>query len=145
MEPYAALVIGGIGALVYIAAAMFLPKLKMNDPLEAFPIHGAGGVWGTIAVGLFNRKSYVVSACQSVAQIYEHNFIALRLCEVWSAWAEECFLNSRSCNNVRPRLLSLWSLLFVNKLRASLLSLWTRSCNNLWPPQRNDDLCFKNL
>lgn len=58
VEPYAAVVIGAIGALVYISAAMVLLKLKIDDPLEAFPIHGATGTWGTIAVGLFNRKQY---------------------------------------------------------------------------------------
>nr|QPB67293.1 ammonium transporter 1.1 [Bangia sp. ESS1] len=55
VEPYAAVVIGIIGAVVYIVAAMILLKLKIDDPLEAFPIHGAVGVWGAFAVGLFAR------------------------------------------------------------------------------------------
>lgn len=58
VEPYAAVIVGAIGALVYIAAAMVLLKLKIDDPLEAFPIHGAAGMWGTLAVGLFNRRKY---------------------------------------------------------------------------------------
>lgn len=56
VEPYAALVIGSIGALVYIAATESLLKMKIDDPLEAFPIHGATGLWGCIAAGLFNRR-----------------------------------------------------------------------------------------
>ena len=56
VEPYAAVVIGIIGALVYIGAAMLLLLLKIDDPLEAFPIHGAVGVWGAFAVGLFARE-----------------------------------------------------------------------------------------
>jgi len=55
VEPYAAIIIGAIGAVVYIAAVELLLKLKIDDPLEAFPIHGAVGMWGAIAVGLFNR------------------------------------------------------------------------------------------
>ncbi|KAK1859409.1 hypothetical protein I4F81_002005 [Pyropia yezoensis] len=55
VEVYAALVIGVIGALVYIGAAMLLLMFKIDDPLEAFPIHGAVGVWGAFAVGLFAR------------------------------------------------------------------------------------------
>lgn len=58
VHPYAAFIIGGIGALVYIGAAMLLLKLKIDDPLEAFPIHGAGGFWGVIAVGLFNVREF---------------------------------------------------------------------------------------
>lgn len=54
IEPYAAIIIGAIGALVYIAASMLLLKLKIDDPLEAFPIHGAAGMWGALAPGLFN-------------------------------------------------------------------------------------------
>ncbi|GAB0491352.1 hypothetical protein MMPV_002605 [Pyropia vietnamensis] len=55
VEFYAALVIGIIGALIYIGAAMLLLMLKIDDPLEAFPIHGAAGMWGAFAVGLFAR------------------------------------------------------------------------------------------
>lgn len=58
VHPYAAVVIGAIGALVYIGAAMLLLWLKIDDPLEAFPIHGAAGVWGAIAVGLFNVREF---------------------------------------------------------------------------------------
>ncbi len=62
VEPYIAVVIGAIGALVYIAAAEGLLKLKIDDPLEAFPIHGATGLWGCLAAGLFNRRDLQVRA-----------------------------------------------------------------------------------
>eukprot|EP00171_Calliarthron_tuberculosum_P002704 IDg2704t1 len=55
-ETYAAVIIGAIGALVYIFTAELLLKLKFDDTLEAFPIHGATGLWGAIAVGFFNRR-----------------------------------------------------------------------------------------
>lgn len=58
VETYAAIVIGAIGALVYIGAAMVLLKFKIDDPLEAFPIHGAAGTWGALAPGLFNRQDF---------------------------------------------------------------------------------------
>lgn len=59
VDPWAAVVIGIIGALVYIAAATILLKLRIDDPLEAFPIHGAAGAWGALAVGLFAKKDLV--------------------------------------------------------------------------------------
>lgn len=56
VDPWAAVIIGGVAALVYIGAATLLLKLQIDDPLEAFPIHGAGGMWGALAGGLFNRQ-----------------------------------------------------------------------------------------
>lgn len=62
VEPYAALIIGGVGGLIYVVAAMTLLKFKIDDPLEAFPIHGACGFWGIIAGGLFNVKRHQITA-----------------------------------------------------------------------------------
>ncbi|KAI0566173.1 Ammonium Transporter [Gracilaria domingensis] len=58
VHPYIAIVVGAIGALVYILAAMVLLKFKIDDPLEAFPIHGAAGAWGALCPGLFNVREY---------------------------------------------------------------------------------------
>lgn len=57
VDGWAAIVIGAIGACVYVAAGMLLLALKIDDPLEAFPIHGACGFWGVLAGGFFNRKT----------------------------------------------------------------------------------------
>lgn len=62
VEPYAAVIIGIVGAVVYVVLTMMLLKLKIDDPLEAFPIHGGCGVWGAIAGALFNRKLYHIQA-----------------------------------------------------------------------------------
>ncbi len=56
VETYAALIIGAVGALVYMGTAKLMLKVRIDDPLEAFPVHGAAGFWGLIAVGLFNRN-----------------------------------------------------------------------------------------
>eukprot|EP00179_Madagascaria_erythrocladioides_P014093 CAMPEP_0198365446 /NCGR_PEP_ID=MMETSP1450-20131203/154176_1 /TAXON_ID=753684 ORGANISM="Madagascaria erythrocladiodes, Strain CCMP3234" /NCGR_SAMPLE_ID=MMETSP1450 /ASSEMBLY_ACC=CAM_ASM_001115 /LENGTH=540 /DNA_ID=CAMNT_0044072897 /DNA_START=131 /DNA_END=1753 /DNA_ORIENTATION=+ len=56
VEPYAAIIIGIIAAVFYVGSAWLLLKLRIDDPLEAFPIHGVCGIWGALAVGLFNRR-----------------------------------------------------------------------------------------
>jgi ammonium transporter, Amt family len=62
VDAWAAIVIGMIGACVYIGVTMLLLPLKIDDPLEAFPIHGGCGMWGLIAGGLFNRQVHQVTA-----------------------------------------------------------------------------------
>lgn len=58
VEPWAAVIIGFISAFVYHLASCTMRRLKIDDPLDAFAVHGACGVWGCIAVGLFTVKEY---------------------------------------------------------------------------------------
>jgi len=51
--PYAALVIGIIGGWVYCAFSSLLIRLKIDDAVDAVPVHLANGMWGCIATGLF--------------------------------------------------------------------------------------------
>jgi len=58
ISPSVSLVTGMIGALVLHGASCLLHKLKIDDPLDAFAVHGACGFWGVFAVGLFTVKEY---------------------------------------------------------------------------------------
>lgn len=53
VEPWAAVVIGGIAGLIVYYSMMLLEKLKIDDPIYALSVHGTPGVWGTLANGLF--------------------------------------------------------------------------------------------
>jgi len=57
-EPYAAIVIGFLAAVVYHAASCMMRKLQIDDPLDAFAVHGACGVLGVVAVGFFCTEEY---------------------------------------------------------------------------------------
>jgi len=57
--PWAAFSIGIVGAFVYYGASKLLLKLKIDDPLDAFAVHGAAGFWGVLAVGFFAAPEYV--------------------------------------------------------------------------------------
>ena len=50
----AAVVIGGIASLLAIEGALFIErKLRIDDPAGAAAVHGLGGAWGLLAVGIF--------------------------------------------------------------------------------------------
>jgi len=62
VTPACSIVIGCVAAFVYHGASCTMRKLKIDDPLDAFAVHGACGLWGVLAVGLFCRKEYSYSA-----------------------------------------------------------------------------------
>merc|ERR1711972_1051588 len=45
---------GVIGAFVYLGASQLLVKLHVDDPIDAFAVHGACGAWGVLAAGIFD-------------------------------------------------------------------------------------------
>jgi len=52
--PVAALIIGlSAGVICYAATSFIKRKLKIDDSLDVFPVHGVGGVLGTLCAGLF--------------------------------------------------------------------------------------------
>ncbi|MEQ9409437.1 MAG: ammonium transporter [Fuerstiella sp.] len=48
-----ALIIGAVAGGLVFAGILALDKLKIDDPVGAFPVHGLCGVWGGIATGIF--------------------------------------------------------------------------------------------
>lgn len=55
LYPWMTFLVGIIGAVVYSLAVRFLKFCKIDDPLDAFPIHGACGAWGLIVVAFCHR------------------------------------------------------------------------------------------
>ena len=53
-----ALVIGaGASVICYISVAFVKAKFGYDDSLDAFGVHGVGGIWGALATGIFATKS----------------------------------------------------------------------------------------
>lgn len=58
VSPMSAMLIGIIAGMVcYLAVAIIKGKLGYDDSLDAFGVHGVGGIFGTMAVGLFAQLS----------------------------------------------------------------------------------------
>ena len=47
------LIIGAIGGVLVVMGVLLLEKLKIDDPVGAWPVHGLCGVWGGLATGIF--------------------------------------------------------------------------------------------
>jgi Amt family ammonium transporter len=48
-----AVYIGAIGGVLVVLAVIAFDKLKIDDPVGAIAVHLIGGLWGTLAVGIF--------------------------------------------------------------------------------------------
>jgi len=53
MEPYAAIITGLVAGWCYMLSSHLLVKLRIDDAVNAIPVHMVNGLWGLIATGLF--------------------------------------------------------------------------------------------
>ena len=53
VEPWAALIIGAVGGCVYNLSSRLLLRLRIDDAMDASPVHFFCGIWGILATGLF--------------------------------------------------------------------------------------------
>ena len=57
VEMEGAFIIGIVASMFFYVATQFLEKYEIDDVVDAFPVHGACGVWGVIAAGLFTTEN----------------------------------------------------------------------------------------
>ena len=60
VDMWAAAAIGLFAGCIYSLARASLRRLKVDDVVNAFSVHGACGLWGVIAVGFFNHEDGLV-------------------------------------------------------------------------------------
>ncbi|CRK80830.1 ammonium transporter [Neobacillus massiliamazoniensis] len=56
VSEWSAIIIGAISGVIVIYATLLVDNLKVDDPVGAVAVHGFNGVFGTIAVGLFDKS-----------------------------------------------------------------------------------------
>jgi len=58
VSPSSAIAIGfGAGVFCFFAVDLLKQKVGVDDALDVFAVHGVGGIWGSIATGLFAEQS----------------------------------------------------------------------------------------
>mmetsp|Transcript_56343 Transcript_56343/g.115226 ORF Transcript_56343/g.115226 Transcript_56343/m.115226 type:complete len:500 (+) Transcript_56343:105-1604(+) len=91
VETWAAFLIGVAAPFVYYGAHLLLLRFGVDDPLDAFPIHGCGGAFGVLAAGIFCQDELVDwagyphtnKACQSGEQ-FAVQLIGVLIITIWS-------------------------------------------------------------
>ncbi|MFO7569016.1 MAG: ammonium transporter [Smithellaceae bacterium] len=59
VHPFGAFLIGGIASIIFIFGfKMETERLKIDDVLGVWPLHGITGSWGGIATGIFGQKLF---------------------------------------------------------------------------------------
>ena len=93
----AALLIGGVGGLVCFAGTHAMVRCKLDDVVGAVAVHGLGGVWGTLAVGLFGDLTLLNTGLSRLGQVgvqllgalsvavwaFGLSYVLLRLIDPW--------------------------------------------------------------
>ena len=62
VQPYGALVLGVLSSVICYKAIQLKNKLGYDDSLDAFGIHGVGGITGAVFLSFFIRKSWMEEA-----------------------------------------------------------------------------------
>ncbi len=52
-----AMVIGAIAGLLVVGGVNLLDRLRIDDPVGAWPVHGLCGLWGVLAAGIFSEEA----------------------------------------------------------------------------------------
>ncbi|KAL7540107.1 hypothetical protein ACHAXR_009863 [Thalassiosira sp. AJA248-18] len=74
VEPWAAFVIGVVAGWIYLGASALMLRFKIDDAVDAIPVHLFGGAWGVIATGLFSnarRMEIAGNSTDNIGWFYE--------------------------------------------------------------------------
>ena len=72
VDPLAAIAIGLIGGILSGFAVDLLKKnFGVDDALDVFAVHGIGGIWGSIATGIFAKSEFIPDGRSRGGQIFE--------------------------------------------------------------------------
>ena len=72
VSPTSAVIIGAIAGVLVVFSVFFFDSIQIDDPVGATSVHLVCGIWGTLAVGLFDKELGLFTgngATQLIAQI----------------------------------------------------------------------------
>ena len=79
-----AIIIGAIAGIIVVLGIQLLEKLKIDDPVGAFPVHGLGGIWGGIAVAIFGTYGPVAEGSSIIYGNWVAQITGSLMIPVWA-------------------------------------------------------------
>jgi len=64
------IITGAVAGALAVASVFAIERLRIDDPVGAFSVHGVGGFWGLLATGLFATTTPVNGATSSAGLFY---------------------------------------------------------------------------
>ncbi|MEX2256350.1 MAG: ammonium transporter [Acidimicrobiia bacterium] len=58
VQPWAAAVIGALAAVIVCESILFIERRGIDDPVGAISVHGVGGIFGVLCIGIFSDGRY---------------------------------------------------------------------------------------
>ena len=71
-----AVLIGAIGGVIVVFAVPLFDRLRIDDPVGALSVHLVNGIWGTLAVGIFNPEVALFAQVKGIVIIGAFAFTA---------------------------------------------------------------------
>lgn len=81
--PIVAIAIGAIGGAISILVSYWLNCLRIDDAVDAIPVHLGGGIWGTLAVALFGDLDLLNTELNRPSQFLVQ-LLGILICGLWA-------------------------------------------------------------
>lgn len=77
---------GLVGGALVVFAVPFFDKLRIDDPVGALSVHLVAGIWGTLAVGIFNAEVALLDQVKGIvivgAFVFVSSFIVWKILDL---------------------------------------------------------------
>ena len=83
ITPPLAIIIGAIGGAMMMFVKYWMDRWQIDDAVDAVPVHLGGGIWGTLAVGLYGRSDLLETGLSRGAQIGVQ-LLGIASCGLWT-------------------------------------------------------------
>ena len=74
--PIGATLIGAAGGILVVFSIVTMDKLKIDDPVGAISVHGVVGIWGLMAVPIYNADASLGTQAIGMLVIFGWSFVA---------------------------------------------------------------------
>jgi len=111
VDPYDAVLIGSLGGIIYVLASKLIQCAGVDDPIEASAVHGACGMWGLLAVGVFDKTQGIFNPASFMSReswvFLEWQVIGILVIVAWTATLSFIYFSiAKKCNLLRVSLVS---------------------------------------